>query len=220
MNGFERRREQKKEAIRRAALDLYRIHGVKKVSVSDIAGRAGVSPVTIYNYFGSKQALLTDVVKWFMLTVLDEYAAIMHGGQPYLERWQRVLFEKSQLRQTFHSEFLAAVIAETAEIRDFVDTEMQPRISQMFMDFMEEGKREGYLRPDLSLETVMLYIDMIRIFAYAQPERYARMLDDENLFVQFASLFLYGLIGKETHTELLHSLAGRPETPARTPPVG
>ena len=219
MNGFERRREQKKGAIRRAALDLYQLHGIKKVSVSEIAGRAAVSPVTIYNYFGSKQALVTDVTKWFLLTLADDYAAVIYSDQPYLERWKRMLFEKSQLRQTYHSEFLAAMIAETREIRDFIDSEMSPRINNLWMDFMEEGKREGYLRPDISQEAVMLYTEMLRSFAYAQPQAYARLLDDEHLFQQFARLFLYGLMGKETHTELLRVLEGSPESPAPEPPA-
>ena len=51
MDGFERRKEQKKESIRRAALELFQNYGFKKVSVNDIAERAGVSQVTIYNGF-------------------------------------------------------------------------------------------------------------------------------------------------------------------------
>ena len=220
MNGFERRRERKKEAIRRAAVDLFQVHGIKKVSVSDIAERAGVSPVTIYNYFGSKQALVTDVIKWLLLTLADDYAAVIYGEEPYLERWKRMLFEKSQLRQTYHGEFLTAMIGETREIKDFVDTEMGPRINRLWMDFMEEGKREGYLRPDLSQEAVMLYTDMLRSFANAQPQTYTRLLGDEDLFQQFSRLFLYGIMGKETHTELLLSLEGRPESPTQKPPAG
>ncbi|MGD9143634.1 MAG: TetR family transcriptional regulator, partial [Dehalococcoidia bacterium] len=37
MDGFERRKEQKKENIRRAAIELFQNHGFKKVSISDIA---------------------------------------------------------------------------------------------------------------------------------------------------------------------------------------
>ena len=53
MDGFNRRKEQKKESIRRAALELFKVYGFKKVSINDIASKAGVSQVTIYNHFGS-----------------------------------------------------------------------------------------------------------------------------------------------------------------------
>ena len=47
MDGFERRKEQKKESIRRAALELFQNYGFKKVSVNDIAERAGVSQIEL-----------------------------------------------------------------------------------------------------------------------------------------------------------------------------
>ena len=48
MDGFERRKEQKKEDIRRAALALFQSYGFKKVSIDEIARKAGVSQVTIF----------------------------------------------------------------------------------------------------------------------------------------------------------------------------
>ncbi|MBM4448805.1 MAG: TetR family transcriptional regulator, partial [Chloroflexi bacterium] len=40
MNGFERRKEQKKDSIRQAALELFQAYGFKKVSINDIAQKA------------------------------------------------------------------------------------------------------------------------------------------------------------------------------------
>ena len=60
MDGFERRKEQSKEDIRRAAEELFSKFGADKVSVNDIARKAGVSQATIYNNFGSKDELVPD----------------------------------------------------------------------------------------------------------------------------------------------------------------
>ena len=63
MDGFERRKEQSKEDIRRAAEELFSRFGADKVSVNDIARKAGVSQATIYNNFGSKDELVHDYRK-------------------------------------------------------------------------------------------------------------------------------------------------------------
>ena len=63
MDGFERRKEQSKEDIRRAAEELFSKFGADKVSVNDIARKAGVSQATIYNNFGSKDELVHDYRK-------------------------------------------------------------------------------------------------------------------------------------------------------------
>ncbi|MFP4640796.1 MAG: TetR/AcrR family transcriptional regulator [Dehalococcoidia bacterium] len=42
MDGFERRKERNKDHIRQVALDLFRAHGFKKVSISDIPGKVPI----------------------------------------------------------------------------------------------------------------------------------------------------------------------------------
>ncbi|EPR27741.1 TetR/AcrR family transcriptional regulator [Geobacillus sp. WSUCF1] len=74
MNGFARRTEQKKQAIKQAVLELLqKIRDPREVTIQEIAKQAHVSPVTIYNYFGSKEnlireTLLDDVVRQVMNT--------------------------------------------------------------------------------------------------------------------------------------------------------
>ena len=62
MDGFARRKEQSKEDIRKAAWELFSQFGVDRVSIADIARKAGVSQATIYNNFGSKEALVREFV--------------------------------------------------------------------------------------------------------------------------------------------------------------
>ena len=61
-NGFERRKEQSKEEIRRAAWELFAQFGVERVSMADIARKAGVSQATIYNNFANKETLTREFV--------------------------------------------------------------------------------------------------------------------------------------------------------------
>ncbi len=52
-----------KEALARALQDLSREKSVAKISVREIAGRAGVTPVTFYNHFSGKYALMVWICR-------------------------------------------------------------------------------------------------------------------------------------------------------------
>lgn len=54
----DRRKTETREALVRAALDLFEASGFDEATVDDIAARAGVSPRTFFRYFGSKEAVL------------------------------------------------------------------------------------------------------------------------------------------------------------------
>ena len=93
MNGFEKRKAQKKENIRRTALELFRTYGFQKVSIAEIARGAGVSQVTIYNHFDSKEGLVRDVLKWHMSDLLDKYLGIMNSDEPFMEKLENIVFD-------------------------------------------------------------------------------------------------------------------------------
>ncbi|SFJ51905.1 DNA-binding transcriptional regulator, AcrR family [Amycolatopsis sacchari] len=50
----ERKKEATRQALRHAAITLYREHGPQSVTVEDICAKAGVSPRTFFNYFECK----------------------------------------------------------------------------------------------------------------------------------------------------------------------
>ena len=57
METFSSLSEQKQTAVRNAALSCFAKHGYDKASVNDIATAAGISKASMFQYFGSKQAL-------------------------------------------------------------------------------------------------------------------------------------------------------------------
>ncbi len=63
MSGLrEKQKEQRKEAILVAATGLFDKHGYAATKVEQIAAAAGVSPPTVFNYFGNKQEILFALV--------------------------------------------------------------------------------------------------------------------------------------------------------------
>jgi len=59
----ERSKAARFEAITVAANSAFRARGYNKTSIQDIAEEAAVSPATVYNYFGTKIAILTELIE-------------------------------------------------------------------------------------------------------------------------------------------------------------
>ncbi len=61
MNGFQKRREQKKQQILRSLHNMIMNRNFQEIGVREIAKEAGVSPASIYNFFGSKEELAKQI---------------------------------------------------------------------------------------------------------------------------------------------------------------
>ena len=195
MDGFARRKEQKKESIRRAALELFQTYGFKKVSINDIAGRAGVSQVTIYNHFGSKEALIRDVLKWYSLSLVDKYRGIMQSGHPYLERMEEIVFDKSQVVGQFHGELIQTYVQNDPDMQAFVEDLYSNHVMPLARAFFEEGLQQGYIDSRFSIDTIMYYFEIIRRGIFAMPDISERAQRNPALLKELIELITYGLNG-------------------------
>jgi len=194
MDGFIRRREQKKEAIRRAALELFQGHGISRVSLADIAGKADVSPVSIYNHFGSKQGLIRDVVKWYLDRTVERYKAILDDHRPFMQKIEAIIFDKQNIMRSYSAEFIQAIISQDPEIKSYFETVYQEMVASVAA-LLEQGKREGMINPELSTETVLLYFDVLTKGITANSAIFNNPVHNQKILEQFSQIYLYGLVG-------------------------
>ena len=196
MKAYERRMERNKERILQATLELFQVHGIKKTATNDIARKAGVSPATIYNHFGSKEDLVRATVKYFLTSTAADFSKIFKGDLSFLGKMEQVLLYKSDMLGQYQGEFMQAIISEDPEIRHIVDSVYLAEIRQMVINFYEEGKKQGYVNPEMSTETIMRYMLIVRSGMAAEsilsedPERNRKIMQE------LAPLFLYGIMGK------------------------
>ena len=60
-NGYERGKAERRQLILKTASEMIADQGSDGLTIRAIAARAGLSPVTVYNLFGSKYAVLNDL---------------------------------------------------------------------------------------------------------------------------------------------------------------
>jgi AcrR family transcriptional regulator len=68
---FEEIREEKKKVITQAALELFANEGYHTTSISKIAKKAGISKGLVYNYFDSKEDLLSKIFNDIINRTMD-----------------------------------------------------------------------------------------------------------------------------------------------------
>jgi len=196
LNAYERRIGKNKERILRATLELFQVHGIKKTATNDIAQRAGVSPATVYNHFGNKEGMVHATIKYFLTTTAAAFRKIMEGDLPYLEKLEQILLYKSEMLGQYQGEFMQTLISEDPEIRQLVESVSRVEIRQYVIEFYEEGKRQGYINPDLSAETIMHYSEIIRRGMAAESSLSEDPEYNRKMFQELTPLVLYGIMGK------------------------
>lgn len=195
MNGFERRKEQKKESIRQAALDLFKLYGFEKVTINDIARSANVSQVTIYNHFGSKEDLVREIMKTLLQSLLEKYRATIKGEGTFIDKLEILVFDKIEMLIQYQGEFAQKMIRVDPEIRQFFDDTWWQEVNQLTTDLFEEGKREGYVDKDMSNDALLVFYEILRRGIMASPGL-VNMTQNTKLLRDLKALFRYGLSGK------------------------
>jgi len=190
MDGFERRKEQSKEDIRRAAEELFSRFGADKVSVNDIARKAGVSQATIYNNFGSKDELLHDYRKTIVNGIASRFREILVWKKSYVEKFQGLLQSWIDVADRYKIEIESS---ETKQSPNVIGVE----IENSLLEFIKAGKEQGNLRTDISEDAITAYIKFFQQGIANIPEIREKLHRDDKLSRDLLSLFMNGISSKD-----------------------
>lgn len=194
MNGYERRKQLKIDQVFEAAFQQFTRHGYQKVSVNEIAQQAGVSPATIYNYFGTKDQLYYDMVMNWMNKQLAEYDRILEAELSFPEKTKAIMLLEANNLTFLSEEFRRIQASEDRGIDLKIRQESEQKIKGFFMKFVALGKQEGYIDKEQNEETTMLFFTM---FMNELGRRWDSANRDFAISMEsLIELFFYGLAGQ------------------------
>ncbi|HQE06214.1 MAG: TetR/AcrR family transcriptional regulator [Tepidanaerobacter sp.] len=194
MNGFERRTMRKKKDICRAAFELFCTQGVQKTSIAQIAKKANVSQVTIYNYFGSKENLLKESIKDFMEEKVVQYERLLEEGMSFLEIVEEIVFDKSESVRMMNYEFIQTILVKYQDMKQFIDDYYKNKAIPLMIRLIDKGRREGYINRDISNEAFLFYIGIFKE-TINQYELISKL--SKSAMQELSSLFFYGILGEK-----------------------
>lgn len=193
MNQYQKTTEKKKQAIIQAALRLFKEKGFKETSIKSIAEVAEVSPVSIYNYFGSKDNLVALCVNDLFEEITQQAEDILKSNLAFNTKLDQALdlcqekmsqqisdyFQDKTVRDPAFSSLLTKAI--TAKKRDIYRT------------YINLGKEEGLIARDLSTEIILNVMDALN--SVGNQLAYNDNLETD--VKQIHQIFLYGILGKK-----------------------
>jgi AcrR family transcriptional regulator len=192
MNGYERRTRATRRRILDAARSLFMARGPTRTTVSEIAREAGVSPVTIYNHFDGKHGLLETVVREHLESSLGRAEAVLDLDVPFAEKLERFFALGEDAGAEWSDESLAGWDWSDEAVRSIYETFVAERQVPFLRRFVELGKAEGAIRPDISTEAVIAYFHA-NMSIYRDEE----LLSKGRAYLSSLShLFFYGLLGR------------------------
>ncbi len=187
------RTEAKRESILQVATALFSAHGMARVSVDEIAAQAGVSKVTIYKYFSSKDALYASVVNRAMNDSYDATVRVFDSDMDYLEKLKFILQTQSNLTQLVSYPYLFQVWEKNSDIAATMN-ETLDKVRQQMQKFLEEGKANGFIEESLSIEMLYLYAEIFRAGLRAKSIDLDSVLADKSAVEALLDLYFFGII--------------------------
>jgi AcrR family transcriptional regulator len=160
LNGYERRKEQKKVDIKKAAFTLFKQQGVKDIKIEDIAKNAGVSQVTIYNHFGSKEALFREVIKDYTAEQYDFHKNLFESDMSFLEKMKASILHKTKQVENIHPEVIREMMLVDEELRNYLAEFQSKYAIPLILKLIKDAQVSGEINPELSEESIMVYIQL------------------------------------------------------------
>lgn len=173
------RRERKKaatrEAIYEAAVTLFREEGYEETSVDEVARRAGVSRATVFNYYGTKNALLIEYRRRLDAELRESEERLLAtdpdpAGSSARRRVEDFFAELAVLAKredALYRSLVRKVLTQLAHL-DEDDHERSERVARSLATALRHGMDSDEIRSDLDPE--MAAYTLLRLWTSALLE--------------------------------------------------
>jgi AcrR family transcriptional regulator len=200
MDGFERRRNEKKKAIMQTALELFDQFGFDRVTMTEIAKKAHVSKVSIYNFFESKDNLRRTIMKELFDDALAKKIAFLEADEDFMKKVSGFITLQTQYYEKYSLKFFFDAVESDPVIQQYFN-EYTKASREFVLQFIEMGKQEKVFSPDISTDAMEIYIDIFQSYFLSDSSIKMREKIEHNLELarEINLLFIDGLVQQKNN---------------------
>ncbi|MFI4987437.1 MAG: TetR/AcrR family transcriptional regulator [Alphaproteobacteria bacterium] len=192
-------REASIEKLRQAARRLFVAQGYHSTTLEEIAAAAGLTKGAVYFYFGSKSAVLVDLLGLVQSHVVGPMSeAVKAAGPAATDKLVAFLHNQATLGITHRDEVLLLILmslelgGRDAKVSDCI-AGIYRRLQQFVERLIRHGQRSGEFRRDLPVKELAAVVMANHDGTFLEWHRRSAELDGRKLVRALRSLVLQGL---------------------------
>jgi AcrR family transcriptional regulator len=149
---IEAHRNEVRDAIVETTAALVAEHGVRSVTMLQIAQKTGIGRATLYKYFPDVEAILVAWHERHVRAHLEQLGALQHGRGSAWTRLQAVLETYALIQHEHHGTELAVLLHRGEHV-----ARAQQHLSAMIRDLLKECASAGEVRKDVAADELASY---------------------------------------------------------------
>ena len=201
MSGLrERQKAERRQAISEAAVELFERQGFQNTTIEQIASQAGVSPPTVFKYFGNKQEIILEILHHADQRAITDTRSLIHQIDDPVEalcHLERLLtgYALEVMHPSLWRELLPLILFGGSNGLPEGYRAMNDALRAEISELLRELQRAGKLRAQLDVELAAFllndysHLQLFRLVNQAHPD-----IDAHSLQVRrITELVFYGM---------------------------
>ncbi|MDR0199345.1 MAG: TetR/AcrR family transcriptional regulator [Streptococcaceae bacterium] len=144
--------EKKKARVLEVTEEFLKTRAINEFTMDEVAESAEVSKVTIFKYFGSKDALVNQIMKQSLLTMVDKMREIIHSTLHYEDMYRAMTSLKVDEMDNMTPQYTANILTQFAQNPEFFDVDSRQMQRELTNAIFAKGREEGKIDPKFSDE--------------------------------------------------------------------
>lgn len=192
-----------RERIVSGARKHFLTHGLRGVTMDELAEELGMSKKTLYAHFSGKTALVEAALLEKFREIDSELDGItQESPSDYMNVLQMILSCFQRHMDEIHPPFLRDIQREAPGMFELVEARRREIIQRYLGKFLTEGRAAGIVRDDISVE-MMMEILLGSVEAIMNPPKMAELgLTLKSGFFAIIKVFLEGVVTEKGKSKL------------------
>jgi AcrR family transcriptional regulator len=203
-----------RELILDAGFALFRQHGIRRVTMDELARQLRISKKTIYRHFPDKAAMVRACADRIVATVLPTVLGAFTSTGPVRERLALVMKTLSAIPRLVTPEFVADVRTDYPAVWEYIDARRHAvvaNIDRLFADGVASGEVRPEINPAVARRVVLAILEQVMV-----PEVMASgEFTMAEAFSTISTMVTRGVLASGPATSRPAAKASRPAGPVR-----